>query len=82
MTMNKIMTKKLLVAYDPSKPEATSSDFLVPVNDSTGLFLFGLRSKKCYEQGHMVYLGKSITVTDVAARLVDSAGKSRTSARR
>lgn len=75
MTTNKITTKKLLVAFDPSKGEPRSGDFLAPICDSTGLFLFGLRSKKQSEQGMMVYLGKDVTLNDVAAKLVDSGRK-------
>ena len=70
MSTAKITTKKLLVAFDPSNPDARSSDFLAPINDSSGLFLFGLKSKKSHTQGMMVYLGKDITVNDVAAKLV------------
>lgn len=72
---SKITTKKLLVAFASSKASPRSGDFLAPINDSTGLFLFGLRSKKNSEQGMMVYLGKEITVNDIAAKLVDSGRK-------
>jgi hypothetical protein len=72
MTEVKTSTKKLLVAYDQSKAVPRSGDFLAPINDSTGLFLFGLRSKKPSEQGLMVYVGREVTVNDVFAKLVDS----------
>jgi hypothetical protein len=65
----------MLVAYDPARPDAASSDFLAPVNDSTGLLLFGLRSKKSRAQGMMVFIGKDITVNDLFAKLVDSGRK-------
>mgnify|MGYP000303555483 CR=1 FL=1 len=75
MTKLKVTTKKFLVAYDSSEPHKASGDFLVPICDSTGLFLFGLTSKKTREQGVMVYIGKEVTVNDVFARLVDSGRK-------
>ncbi len=72
MTKDKTITKKLLVGYEPTRRNTASSDFLIPMQDSTGLFLFGLKSKKPYEQGQMVYIGKEITADDVFAKLVDS----------
>jgi hypothetical protein len=75
MTTFTITTKKLLVAYDPLKSEPISGDFLAPINDSTGLFLFGLRSKRQSDNGAMSYLGRAITVNDVFAKLVDSGRK-------
>jgi hypothetical protein len=75
MTQIKTSTKKLLVAYDASKAAPRSGDFLAPINDSTGLFLLGLRSKKPSEQGVMVYTGRGVTVNDVFAKLVDSGRK-------
>jgi hypothetical protein len=75
MTTSAITTKKILVAYDPARPEAASSDFMAPINDSAGLLLYGLRSRAKREQGLMVYIGKSITVNDVFAKLVDSGRK-------
>ncbi len=67
---DKTKTRKLLVAYDPLGGKPKSGDFLAAINDSTGLFPFGLRSRKKADQGVMVYLGKDITVNDVFARLV------------
>lgn len=72
MSTSNVKTKKMLVSYDPSAPECASSDFLAPINDNTGLFLLGLKSKKPAEQGLVVYLGKEVTVNDLAAKLVDS----------
>ena len=71
MTMSKITTKKILVAYDPSKPESGAGDFLVPFDDGTGLSLLGLRSRKRSLQGRMVYIGREITANDVFAKLID-----------
>ncbi len=75
MMEKKTQTKKLLVAYDPSQPHPASGNFVVPISDSTGLFFLGLKSKKRYEQGQVVYIGKGITVNDVFAKLVDSGRK-------
>lgn len=72
MVEDKAETKKLLVAYEPSKPHPASGNFVVPISDSTGLFFLGLKNTKRYEQGQMVYVGKTITVNNVFAKLVDS----------
>jgi hypothetical protein len=71
MMKDNTVTKKLLVGYDPSKHSTAPSDFLVPMRDSTGVFLLGLKSRKSYEQGQMVYIGKEIATDDIFAKLSD-----------
>jgi len=73
--VNTIKTKKLLVAYDPENAAPISGDFLVPINDSAGVFFFGLRSKKPVRSGAMVYIGRELTMNDVFAKLVDTGRK-------
>jgi hypothetical protein len=68
-------TKKLLVAFDPQKPEKRSSDFLTVVLEQQEPKLMGLKSKKMSACGMMVYLGKEITANDLFAKLVDSGRK-------
>lgn len=68
-------TKKLLVAFDPKKPDQRASDFLVVVLDDTQPKLLGVRSKKPAVSGLMVYLGKEITANDLFAKLVDTGRK-------
>jgi hypothetical protein len=75
MNTSKITTKKLLVSYDPSESERSSSDFLAPIKDSTGLFFLGLRSKRRRDKGQVVYVGKELTANDIFAKLVDSGCK-------
>lgn len=65
-------TKKLLVAFNPAKPEAQSSDFLIPWNKDGRLVFLGLKSKKDFSHGMMVYVGRTITENDIFAKLVDS----------
>jgi hypothetical protein len=65
-------TKKLLVAFDPKKPDQRSSDFLVVVLEGTEPKLVGLKSKKTAVSGLMVYLGKEIKANDLFAKLVDT----------
>jgi hypothetical protein len=65
-------SRKLLVAFDPSHPEGSTSDFLVPVVDEGTPRLFGTRSRKTATLGMMVYIGRDVTKNDVFARLVDS----------
>ena len=69
------MTKKCLVAFDPDKPQAKSSDFLCPVVNDGNLSLFGLKTKKVHEMGMVVYTGKDLSPNDVFARLVDTGRK-------
>lgn len=68
-------TKKMLVAFDPTKPEKASSDFLVPVLDNGEFVLFGTKSKRNVGLGMVVFVGREVTVNDVFARLVDSGRK-------
>ena len=68
-------TKKLLVAFDPQKPEKRSSDFLAVVLEGQEPKLLGLKSRKMFVSGMMVYLGKEITANDLFAKLVDSGRK-------
>jgi hypothetical protein len=51
----------------------TSGEFCAK-SDETKHFL-GLKSKKRYEQGQMVYIGRPITADNVFAKLVDSGHK-------
>jgi hypothetical protein len=68
-------TKKMLVAFDPAKPEKASSDFLVPVAEEGKVVLFGTKSRRVISHGMVVFVGREITVNDVFARLVDSGRK-------
>ncbi len=65
-------TKKILVAFDPARPQSRSSDFVVPVAVLGGVQLVGVQSGKPAAQGVMVFLGREVTVNDIFARLVDS----------
>jgi hypothetical protein len=68
-------TKKLLVAFDPKKPDQRSSDFLVVVLEGAEAKLVGVKSKKTAASGLMVYLGKEIKANDLFAKLVDTGRK-------
>jgi len=75
MTDAKPTTKKLLVTFNPSNPDAGAGDFVVPVSEDGRVFFIGMRSKKRSELGRMVYVGKDVTVNDLFAKLVDSGRK-------
>jgi hypothetical protein len=75
MSSDGTATKKLLVAYDPARPSRRTGDFVVPVRDDAGVVLLGLKSKTVSDQGLTVYVGKSISVDDVFAKLVDTGRK-------
>jgi hypothetical protein len=68
----KMITKKLLVAFDPKKPNQRSSDFLIVVLEGTQPMFLGLRSGKPVDTGLMVYVGKEIKASDLFAKLVDT----------
>lgn len=65
-------TKKLLVAFDPAKPEARSNDFLIPWEQNGEQEFLGLKSGKQHALGMMIFLGRSVTENDLFAKLVDS----------
>jgi hypothetical protein len=65
-------TKKLLVAFDPERPDDASSDFLVPLHFKGRTFLHGLKSGNEQRYGLMVYIGRSISEDDLLAKLLDS----------
>jgi hypothetical protein len=76
MNSSKVTSKRMLVAFDPARPEEASSDFLVPVIDEGGIFtLFGTRSRRSVPLGMVVLVGKEVTANDVFARLVDAGRK-------
>lgn len=68
-------TKKLLVAFDPSRADVATGDFVVPFLEVDAASFFGLRSKKSSTLGVMVYVGKEVTVNDLFAKLVDTGRK-------
>jgi hypothetical protein len=68
-------TKKLLVAYDQSKPNAGKGDFLAVVFEGATPLFFGLKSGRTCREGRMVFIGKEISEKDVFTKLVDSCRK-------
>jgi hypothetical protein len=71
----KMMTKKLLVAFDPKRPDQRSSDSLVVVLEGAQPMFLGLKSKTPIDSGLMVYVGKEIKANDLFAKLVDTGQK-------
>jgi|688.fasta_scaffold189523_3 hypothetical protein len=65
-------TKKLLVAFDPAKPDSKTTDFLVPWSRGGQRVLLGLKSGQESALGMMVFIGRSVTEKDLFIRLVDS----------
>jgi hypothetical protein len=68
-------TKKILVAYDKSKPNNGKGDFLAVVFEAAKPVFLGLKSHRIYSSGRVVFVGREITEKDVFARLVDSGRK-------
>jgi hypothetical protein len=65
-------TKKLLVAFDPAKPDSQSSDFIIPWNREGQPVFLGLKSSKDCTYGLMVFVGRAVSENDLFAKLVDS----------
>jgi len=65
-------TKKLLIAFDPKRPNATSSDFLIPIMNKDTWVLSGLVSNRTYGFGMVVFTGRNIAEDDLLARLIDN----------
>jgi hypothetical protein len=65
-------TKKLVTAFDPARPEAQSSDFVIPWQSGERYVFRGLKSGKVHAFGIAVYVGRSVSGNDLFARLVDS----------
>jgi hypothetical protein len=69
-------SKKVLVAFDPEKPEKSSSDFLVPVRNESGeLEFFGTKSGKAIPYGMVILTSRAVTENDLFAKLVDTGRK-------
>ena len=69
-------SKKVLVAFDPKKPDKQSSDFLVPIpTEDDGLALLGSKSREVASFGLVVMAGKSVNENDLFAKLVDTGQK-------
>lgn len=73
LVMDKRMkTKKLLVAFDESKPDGGAGDFLAVVYEQGTPHLLGLRTNRFWRSGRMVYIGKEITANDLLAKLINT----------
>ena len=69
-------SKKVLVAFDPEKPEKSSSDFLVPIRGESGeLEFLGTKSGKAVPYGMVILTSRAVTENDLFAKLVDTGKK-------
>jgi hypothetical protein len=53
------------------RPDAPSSDFLIPWSDDAQPVFLGLKTGKKHTYGLMIYLGRSICENDLFAKVVD-----------
>ena len=67
--------KKLLVPFEPDKPNWNPNDWLVAVNDGGAVTLVSLNTGREYQYGRVVFVGQNITENDLFAKLVDSGRK-------
>ncbi|MCL4207972.1 MAG: hypothetical protein KJ000_36255 [Pirellulaceae bacterium] len=69
-------SKKALVAFDPERPDKSSSDFLIPVRINLDEIRFlGTRSGTTVRYGMTVLTSRAITENDLFAKLVDTGQK-------
>ncbi|MBK8803829.1 MAG: hypothetical protein IPN71_17630 [Fibrobacteres bacterium] len=64
--------RKLVTAFNEKAGKLSQSDFLVPICLEGEIRLFGLHSKKIFEKGMVVYVGRDVSTADLFAKLVDS----------
>jgi hypothetical protein len=64
--------KKLLVSFDPSKPDWRGGGFVVPTIDGERFFFLDLQCRRQSEFALMVFVGREISANDLFARLVET----------
>lgn len=69
MGMTDKTVKKMLVSYNPKKPDAQGSDFVVPLNIDGKTSLFSIKTGKVIQYGLIVFVGKSIAITDILKKI-------------
>ncbi len=65
-------TKRLLVPFDPARPEWNPREFLIPIIRNGKLRLVGLKKGSEFELGSVVFIGRSIDERELFDALVDS----------
>lgn len=71
-----VESRKVLVAFDPDKPDKQSSDFLVPIYpEGSKMALLGSRSGKLWKYGLVVLTSRAVNKNDLFAKLVDAGQK-------
>ena len=66
--INKIV-KKMLVSYNPKKPESRGGDFVIPLFFNEKVSFFSIKSGKPVRYGLMVFTGKGITIDDILSKV-------------
>jgi hypothetical protein len=67
-------TKKLLVPFNPLKPDSITRDFLMPSVDGNEAVLRRIGSGRVSKYGLLVYTGVAVSVDDILAKLAASGG--------
>jgi hypothetical protein len=68
-------TKRLLVPFDPAKPEWNPSEFLIPAMRQGRPIFVGLTKGGEFKLGRVVFIGQAIGENDLFAKLVASGAK-------
>lgn len=59
------IVRKMMVSYDPRKPDAKGSNFVIPLNKNGMVSLFNIKNGKPVQYGLIVFVGKSISISDI-----------------
>ncbi|MBD3635716.1 MAG: hypothetical protein HUJ25_00105 [Crocinitomicaceae bacterium] len=62
-------TKKFLVKHDLKKPNSTSKQFVVPVNENGNYVLKEIEGNKTWDSGRVVFIGIEIDENEVMNRM-------------
>ncbi len=59
----------MIVSYDPRKPDAKGSNFVIPLNINSKVSLFSVNTGKPVQYGLIVFVGKNISINDILNKI-------------
>ncbi|MBD2806794.1 hypothetical protein ID855_19345 [Xenorhabdus sp. ZM] len=65
-------TKKMLVAYNPNKPDSRRGNFIIPLILKGERKFINIKNGKSVDYGLVVFIGKDITANDIFDKLKSS----------
>lgn len=70
--MTATKTKRLLVSFDPAKPDGRRGGFVVPAIAGERAIFIDLQSRREAQFAMMVFVGREVSANDLFAKLVDA----------